>query len=69
MNGCEKLIRKIKFLKAMEQSNPQSATVGLDLDSIRVTKLEAHLVRCSEYIQLEAHSAKSCSTVKKWERQ
>ncbi|CAZ81499.1 unnamed protein product [Tuber melanosporum] len=36
MNECEKLIRKIDFLKAIEQSDPPSAAEGLDLDSIVV---------------------------------
>ena len=36
MNECEKLIRKIEFLKAIEQSDPPSAAEGLDLESMGV---------------------------------
>ncbi|PUU78793.1 Piwi domain-domain-containing protein [Tuber borchii] len=39
MNECEKLIRKIEFLKAIEQSDPPSAAEGLDLDSMGVLEL------------------------------
>jgi len=39
MSECEKLIRKIEFLKAIEQSDPPSAAEGLDLDSMGVLEL------------------------------
>jgi hypothetical protein len=34
MSECEKLIRKIEFLKAIEQGDPPSAAEGLDLNAM-----------------------------------
>jgi PPP5 TPR repeat region len=46
MNECEKLVRKIEFLAAIEEGDPPSAAEGLDLSAI--SKWRSHGASSSE---------------------
>lgn len=41
MQECEKIVRRMDFLKAIEMGDPPSAAEGLDLNSMGTFGLEA----------------------------